>query len=188
MEILLEICLGFALSAACGLRVFAPLLVVSVAARGGHLTLAPDFSWIGETPALVTLAVATVLEVAAYCVPWLDHALDVAATPVAIVAGAVITASVVTTLDPYLRWTLAIIAGGGAAGAVQSLTTGTRLLSTLSTGGLGNPILASIELVGAIFLALLAVVLPMIAALAAAALLVLVTRRLLRRRAPAGRA
>jgi hypothetical protein len=188
VEILLEICLGIGLSAACGLRVFVPLLVLSVASRSGHLDLAPGFAWIGGSSALVTFAVATLVEVAAYYVPWLDHLLDAVASPAAVIAGVVVTASVVTSLDPYLRWTLAIIAGGGAAGAVQSLTAGTRLLSTFSTGGLGNPILSSLELAGAMALAILAVLLPVAAGLATVILLVLVARKLLKRRAPAGAA
>src|SRR6185295_12716156 len=102
MAILLNLCLGIGLSAACGFRVFVPLLVMSLAARTGHLTLSPGFAWIGETPALVTLAVATLAEIAAYYVPWLDNALDVAASPAAVIAGIVASASVVTEIDPYL--------------------------------------------------------------------------------------
>ena len=163
MDTLLSVVLGIGLSAACGFRIFVPFLIAGLAARTGHLTLGPSFTWMASTPALVALAVATVVEVGAYFIPWLDHALDVLATPAAVVAGAVMTASVVTGLDPMLRWTLALIAGGGIAGTVQALTVGTRKVSLLTTGGLANPAVAAAELGGAVGLALLAVAVPLLA-------------------------
>jgi ABC-type uncharacterized transport system permease subunit len=48
--------------------------------------------------------------------------LDLLATPASVVAGMIMTASVVTGLDPMMKWTLALIAGGGIAGTVQALT------------------------------------------------------------------
>src|ERR1043166_10324473 len=111
MEPLLAICLGVGLSGACGFRVFVPLLVMSIASLSGHLTLAPGFQWIGTYPALVTFSAATIAEIAGYYIPWVDHLLDTIATPAAIVAGIVVTASCVTDVSPFLRWTLAAIAG-----------------------------------------------------------------------------
>src|SRR5947207_9861715 len=114
METLLAISLGIGLSAACGFRVFVPLLVMSVASLSGHLTLAPGFQWIGTYPALVTFSAATVVEIGGYYIPWVDHLLDTMATPAAIVAGTVVTAAMVSNMSPMLKWTLAAIAGGGA--------------------------------------------------------------------------
>src|SRR5882724_7873827 len=142
METLLSICVGIGLSAACGFRVFVPLLVMSIAALSGHLTLADGFEWIGSYPALIAFSVATCLEIAGYYIPWVDHLLDTIATPAAIVAGTLITASMVTDMSPFLRWTLAAIAGGGAAGVVQGTTVLTRGASTLTTAGLANPMFA----------------------------------------------
>jgi hypothetical protein len=160
---MLSVVLGIGLSAACGFRVFVPFLVAGVAARTGHLSLGPSFAWMATTPALVAFAVATVVEVAAYYVPWLDHALDLVATPAAVVAGVVMTASVVTGLDPMLRWSLALIVGGGIAATVQALTVGTRKASLLTTGGLGNPVVSTAELGGSLGLAVLAIALPFLA-------------------------
>src|SRR5438132_1158159 len=122
METLLSVCLGIGLSAACGFRVFVPLLAMSIASLSGHLTLAHGFDWIRSFPALVTFCVATCLEIAGYYIPWVDNLLDTIATPVAIIAGTLVTASVVNDVSPLLRWTLAIIAGGGAAGLAQGTT------------------------------------------------------------------
>ncbi len=127
------------------------------------MTLGPAFSWMATTPALIALGIATILEIGAYYIPWLDHMLDVIATPAAIVAGVVMTASVVTGLDPMMKWTLALIAGGGISATVQALTVGTRKVSLLTTGGLGNPIVATVEFLGSVFLTLLAIALPLLA-------------------------
>src|ERR1043165_1472954 len=122
MEPLLAICLGIGLSAACGFRVFVPLLVMSIASLSGHLTLAPGFQWIGTYPALVTFSAATIAEIAGYYIPWVDHLLDTIATPAAIVAGTVITAAAVGDMSPILKWSLAAIAGGGVAGIDRKST------------------------------------------------------------------
>ena len=166
METVMSICLGIGLSAACGFRVFVPLLIISVASLSGHLTLASGFGWIGSYPALIAFAVATGLEIGGYYVPWLDHLLDTMATPAAIVAGTIVTASMVTNTSPLLKWTLAIIAGGGVAGLVQSATVFARGASSITTAGLANPILATAELGGAVFTSLAAFVAPLIVVLA----------------------
>lgn len=173
----LSIAAGLGLAAACGFRIFTPLLVASVAARAGYLDLGSGFSWIESTPALIAFSVATAVEVVAYYVPWLDNLLDTIATPAAVVAGALLAASVVTGFEPWLKWTLATIAGGGLAGAVQLTTTGVRGASTLMTGGLGNMAVSSIELLGAVGLSLLAIVWPLLALVVVAIALLLVARR-----------
>src|SRR4051812_14311053 len=122
MKLGLSICLGVGLSAACGFRVFVPLLGMSLAALAGHLTLAPSFEWIGTWPAFTCFLAATGLKIAAYYIPWLDTLLDAIATPAAIVAGTIITAAVMTDMSPLMRWSLALIAGGGTAGVIQSAT------------------------------------------------------------------
>src|ERR1041385_7477388 len=160
MNILLSVCLGIGLSAACGFRVFVPLLVMSIASLSGHLALAHGFEWIGTYPALVTFAVATCVEIAAYYIPWVDNFLDTIATPAAIVAGTLVTASLVTDVSPLLKWTLAIIAGGGAAAAVQGTTVVARGASSAGTGGLANPLLATVELAGSVVTSVLAILAP----------------------------
>jgi hypothetical protein len=163
MENVLAVCMGLGLAAACGFRVFVPMLVMSIAANSGHLHLMPSMSWIGSTPALVTFSLATALEIGGYYIPWLDHFLDTVATPAAVVAGTIVTASMVTDMSPYLRWTLAVIAGGGIAGAVQGTTVLARGVSLATTGGLGNPIVATLELGGSLFASIAAIVVPFVA-------------------------
>ncbi len=163
METLLSLGIGLGLSAACGFRVFVPLLFASLAAHAGYLSLAPGFEWIGTPPALYAFATATLLEVLAYYVPWLDNALDTIATPAAVIAGMLASAAVLTDLPPFLKWSLAIIAGGAAAGMVQGATGLLRLKSAVFSGGLGNPVVATVELVGALGMTLVALTLPVVA-------------------------
>jgi hypothetical protein len=181
METFLSICVGIGLSAACGFRVFVPLLAMNIACLSGHLTLGHGFEWIGSYPALLTFSVATCLEIAGYYIPWVDHFLDTIATPVAIIAGTIVTASVVTDMSPFLKWTLAAIAGGGAAGLVQGTTVVTRAASGITTAGLGNPIVSTLELGGAVITSLLAILIPVAAVACIAGLLVIFGRQLFRK-------
>jgi len=170
-EILLTILMGIGLSAASGFRVFIPLLVVSIASFTGNLTLADSFSWIGTLPAVITFSIATVFEIAGYYIPWVDNIFDTITSPMAVVAGAVLMASVVTDISPLFKWTLAIIAGGGVAGTIQALTGMTRVTSSLTTGGLGNPAVSTVESGSSITLSAMAVFIPLIAGIIVIALL-----------------
>jgi len=182
MELLLSLCLGIGLSAACGFRIFVPLLGMSVAALAGHLTLASGFEWIGSWPALGCFLTATVLEVIAYYVPWLDNLLDSLATPAAVVAGIIVTAAAVSEISPLMQWSLAIIAGGGTAGAIQSSTVLLRGTSSATTGGFGNFLVATGELLLSLVMTLLALVLPILAAALVAFVAVYLLLRLSRRK------
>jgi len=162
METLLGIAIGVGLSAACGFRVFVPLLVMNLASLSGHLHLGSGFVWIGSYYAMVAFGTATIVEVLGYYIPWFDHVLDIVATPAAIIAGTIATASMVTDMSPFLKWTLALIAGGGIAGLVQGTTVALRATSSASTTGIGNPLVSTLELVGSIIIALLAIFVPIL--------------------------
>ncbi len=163
MESLLSIAVGLGLAAACGFRIFVPLLIISIAHKTGHLALADGFEWMGSTPAIATFATATLLEVLAYYVPFLDNLLDTLAAPSAVVAGIIATASQVGHMDPWMSWSVAIIGGGGAAGVVQGLTTITRQISSLATAGFGNPLVSTLEAGASIFVTLMAIIVPLVA-------------------------
>ena len=164
MEFLLSACLGIGLAAACGFRVFVPLLGVSAAGLAGHVVLAAGVDWMATWPALVCFATATVLEVGAYYVPWIDNLLDSIATPAAVLAGTIAMGSVIADMSPLMRWTLALIAGGGTAGLIQAATVAVRGGSSVATAGTGNWLVATIELIAAIGGTLLSLVLPLLAA------------------------
>ena len=104
MEQLLGVFIGIGLSATCGFRIFVPLLGMSIAHHAGALSFASGFDWIGSWPATIAFGIAMVIEIAAYYIPWLDNLLDTIATPAAIVAGTIATASMVGDVTPFLRW------------------------------------------------------------------------------------
>lgn len=178
MEIVLSAFIGLGLAAATGFRVFVPFLVLSVASRAGYVELSGGFEWIGSQAALVAFALATVLEIGAYYVPWLDNLLDTLTTPTAVVAGVVLTAAATGDLSPLLQWSLAILAGGGVASVFQGFTAGSRVLSSVVTGGLGNVAIATLEAVLSLVLAVLAVLVPVAAFALLVVLLYLALQRI----------
>jgi hypothetical protein len=182
LDIAASIALGIGLAAAVGFRVFLPLLVASVAAYTGRLELSDSFAWLGTPSAVAMLGVAAALEILAYYIPVVDNALDTITTPAALVAGTLVSAAVMTDLPPILKWSTAIIAGGGAAGLTQGVTALLRAKSTAVTGGLGNPVLASAEIGGALVVSALAVIAPFVALAVAVALCWVIVRKVRNRR------
>jgi Domain of unknown function (DUF4126) len=172
----LSVALGIGLAAATGLRLFLPMLIVSAAAYTGHLPLGENFAWLATAPALILLGVAAIVEVLAYYIPGVDNLLDTIATPAAFVAGTLVSAAVITDLPPMVKWSAAIIAGGGIAGVTQSVTTLVRAKSTVMTGTLGNPVVATTELGGSLVISLLALAAPLLTAIVIVVLLWLAVR------------
>jgi Domain of unknown function (DUF4126) len=179
-DLALSIVLGVVLAAATGFRVFLPMLIVSGAAYTGHLSLDNSFAWLGTPFALTMLGAAALAEVLAYYVPGVDNLLDALATPAAFVAGTIVSAAVMTELPPMVKWTAAVIAGGGTAGFTQGVTAMLRAKSTVFTGGFGNSVIATGELGGSVLLSLLALAAPL-AAFAVVILLLWLALRLIRR-------
>jgi len=115
-ETIISIFLGIGLAASVGFRVFLPLFALSLAAYFGVWELNQHWVWIGSLAALIILGVATLVELLAYFIPWVDNLLDSLAIPLAAIAGT----------------------------AVMVSTTG-RVLSTTTTGGLANPLVSTLE-------------------------------------------
>jgi uncharacterized protein DUF4126 len=138
------------------------MLVASAAANAGYLELNQGFAWLGTPAALIAFAVASVVESAAYYVPWLDHLLDTIATPAAVVAGAILFAASAVQLDPFTQWSLAIIAGGGSAAVVQGGTILARLASTTTTGGLANFVISTVETLAGFIFPVLSLIVPLL--------------------------
>jgi Domain of unknown function (DUF4126) len=148
-DLALSIALGVALAAATGFRVFLPMLIASGAAYTGHLHLDDGFAWLGSPSALIMLSVAALVEVLAYYIPFIDNLLDVVSAPAAFIAGTILSAAVMTDMPPMVKWTAAVIAGGGVAGLTRGMTGVLRAHSTVLTGGLGNFVISTAELGGA---------------------------------------
>jgi len=181
VDTVLSVLTGIGVAAACGFRVFVPLLALGLAGRAGVLPLSDAFAMLGTMPALIALGTAALLEVGAYYVPWLDNALDVAAAPAAVVAGVLASAAVMTDLPPVLTWGIALIGGGGAAGLLHGATSLLRLKSTALTGGAANPVVSTGELIGALVTSALALLVPVLCAVLLVLVLVWIIRQRLQK-------
>ncbi|SDJ71145.1 DUF4126 domain-containing protein [Chryseobacterium jejuense] len=166
--------IGIGLSAATGFRVFLPLFAVSLASYFHWIPMSESFEWLAGLPALITTGIATVVEILAYYIPFVDHLLDTVSVPMATVAGSILFASQFAELGTFPQWALALIAGGGTAATISSGFAGIRAASTATTGGLGNSVVGTTETAGAGIMTVLAMVAPIIAAILAIILLVLV--------------
>ena len=177
MDMLFAICVGIGLSAACGFRVFMPMLVLSAATKFGGVHLNPNFEWLGSWTALAAFASATVLEAGSYYVPWVAHAVSVAAVPAAVLAGTLATAAQIDGIHPLAQWSSSLLVGGGIAGGVQMLNIGARAASTITTAGIGNPIVSLGQGLMAFVLAITAVVAPLFIVLLIVAIVTVIIRR-----------
>ncbi|MFV0541111.1 MAG: DUF4126 domain-containing protein [Aestuariibaculum sp.] len=163
METIISICLGIGLAASVGFRVFLPLFALSLAAHFGVWPLNESWQWVGSVPALITLGVATVVEIFAYFIPYIDNLLDSISVPLAAIAGTAVMLSTVSDLSPVITWALAIIAGGGTAAAISGSAGAARLTSTASTGGVANPVVSTIETGTATALSVVSIFIPVLA-------------------------
>ncbi len=163
IETIISICLGVGLSASVGFRVFLPLFALSLASYFDVWQLNESWQWIGSTTALITLGVATIVEIFAYFIPYIDNLLDSIAVPLAALAGTAVMMSTVADLSPLITWSLAIIAGGGTAATIAGTSSTTRLASTATSGGLANPIVATLETGTSIIMSVVSIFLPMLA-------------------------
>ena len=177
MEIAAGILLGIGLAASSGFRVFLPLLVTSIASQLGYLHLSPGFEWMGSWIALVSFSTASVAEIIAYYIPWLDNALDTISGPLAMIAGTILTASFLTDVSPLVQWTLGIIVGGGTAGIVKVGASAARLTSSVTTGGMGNAVVATSENIMSLFMSVFSFLIPVITALVVVVIIIYLFRK-----------
>ncbi len=175
-------CVGVGLAACCGFRIFVPLLIASAATKFGFIDTMAGFEWMGTWTALFGLLVATMLEVGAYYVPWLDNVLDTIATPTSIIAGTLLSTTFLHIDNPVLHWGLGLILGGSSAGIVQAGTSLLRLGSSATTGGLANPVVASGENIASIVLSIFSILLPLVTAIVIGLVLVFIMSQLAAKR------
>ncbi|WP_063881405.1 DUF4126 domain-containing protein [Spirosoma spitsbergense] len=182
LDWIMSACIGVGLAACCGFRIFVPLLIASAATKFGFIGTMAGFEWLGTWPALFGLLVATMLEVGAYYVPWLDNVLDTIATPTSIIAGTILSTSFLHIDNPVLHWGLGLILGGSSAGIVQAGTSLLRLGSSATTGGLANPVVASGENIASIVLSICSILLPLVTAIVIGLILLFIMSQLAAKR------
>ncbi|TXI90153.1 MAG: DUF4126 domain-containing protein [Chryseobacterium sp.] len=168
--------IGIGLAAATGFRVFLPMFIVSLASYFNWIPMNEHFEWLAGLPTLITTGIATIIEILAYYIPFVDHLLDTVSIPMATVAGSILFASQFADLGTFPQWALALIAGGGTAATISSGFAGIRAASTATTGGLGNSMVGTTETAGAGIMSVLAMAAPVIAAIFALITLIVVIR------------
>lgn len=173
-ETIISIFLGIGLAASVGFRVFLPLFALSIASYFGVWDLNESWEWIGSLAAVITLGVATIVEVFAYFIPWVDSLLDSIAIPLAALAGTAVMVATISDLDPVVTWSLAIIAGGGTATAIRGASATSRLASTATTGGLGNPVISAVETGTAVVVTAASIFVPVVAAILVIVILIII--------------
>ena len=161
-EIVVGLLLGIGLSASCGFRVFIPLLIASLAGKMHWIPMADSFAWLTSWTAIVCFGVAAVVEALAYYIPVVDNILDTIATPVAVLAGTLVSASTMVHLDPTWQWILGLMIGGGTAGVMQAGTSLLRLGSTKFTAGTGNAVVNTGEIGVSLVGSIMAILMPVI--------------------------
>lgn len=176
METISAIALGIGLSASAGFRVFIPLLVAGIASRFGFLPLGENFAWMGSTPALLCFGVASVAEVLAYYIPFVDNLLDSIATPLSVGAGTLLMTSVFPAESEWMKWVMGVVVGGGAAATIQSGSALTRLMSTQFTAGVGNPVVSTGEGVAATGFSIMSLIAPILVAILLVVFILIILR------------
>ncbi len=183
METIIGLCIGVGLSAACGFRVFVPLLIMSIATITGLFEPSKGLEWLAMPAVCIALGIATLCEIAAYYIPWVDNILDSITTPAAVVAGTLSTMAVSSgEMSQFASWASAIIVGGGTAGAVQMGTVAVRAVSTATTGGIANPVVSTGEWIGAVVLSILSLIVPVLVVIFLLVMVVFVVRWLKRKK------
>lgn len=153
---------AFGLAGAAGLNAWLPLLASALLARSGVVDLAQPFDDLSTNVGLVALAVAFALDFVGDKVPVVDHALHGLGVVIAPASGAALFSGQ-TGLETDLPQTIALVAGGGVAGAVHLVRAAVRPASTVATAGMGNPLLSLGEDVASAGLTLVAFALPVLA-------------------------
>ena len=174
------ILLGIGLSASAGFRVFIPLLVAAIAGKLGWLPLTDSFHWMSSWAAIACFGTDTIIEIAAFYIPVIDNLLDTITTPMALVAGTLLTTSVLPIDSEMMKWIMGILVGGGSAGIIQTGTSLLRLASTKTTGGLGNPVVSTTEHALAFGTSVFSVWIPLITGVIVLLFLVFLIGRLLK--------
>lgn len=162
LSIVFAVSAGVALAAATGFRAFLPVFALGLAARLGWTAIRPAESWIAGDLALIALGTATVLEFLADKIPVVDHALDTMATFIRPAAAWVVSFGVLTPLGQEWASGLATLLAGGAFG-IHALKAKTRVGSTVTTFGVGNPVLSVFEDIIAFVLTLVGILAPLLA-------------------------
>lgn len=183
IESLANVFTAFGLSSSAGLNAYLPLLIVALTARFTNLIeLRPPFDWLTNPWVIGVLVVLLLIEIVADKIPAVDHANDVIQTVVRPTAGAILFASnsnAISNIHPAF----ALVCGLLLAGSVHATKASIRPVVTVTTGGLGNPVVSTIEDIIAVVVSILSILVPVLTFIALMVFFVFAFRWWRRRRA-----
>ena len=154
------------LAAAAGLNPWIPLLGIGVMARTDVVELSARFEWLGTNRVLAVLAVLFVIDLVGDKVVVVDHALHAFGMFLAPASGAVVAGAQAELAGAVPFWVTAVV-GGALALGFQGGRSALRPVVSATTGGAGNPVVSVLEDVSSFVLVVLAVLVPVIAAVVA---------------------
>ena len=176
---MLEALTGTGLAASAGLNAYIPLLTMGLLARYTDLMELPDgWQWISGGWAIGILVVLLAVEVVADKVPVLDHALDTVGMVVKPAVGTMVAAAMFVKLPPFAATLLGLAVGGTVATTVGLAKAKVRLLSSLTTGTMLNPVLSFVEDLVSTVIAAIALIAPFLALLFILVIVAYAVRRL----------
>lgn len=163
MDAASQYALAYALTTTAGVRAMLALAAVAIAVHF-HLLHPPDaFAWLGAPLAMWVLSGLAILEILGDKVPLLDHALHVAQIAVKPAAAAVLVGGTLSPPSHQALVTLMVLGGLNALG-IHAAIAAVRGASTVTTGGVGNPVVSTAEDAGSVGSLVVAFAAPLIAA------------------------
>jgi hypothetical protein len=166
MDVLTGILSGFGLAAPAGLNAWLPLLITGLAGRF-HLfgfKLTAPFDILTQTPTLMAFCLILFIVIFADKIPAIESINDMIHTFIRPVAGGILFAANngnLGSIDPAVAFILGLL----SAGSVHAVKATSRPLITATTAGIGNPIVSSIEDFIAAIATILAIAVPILAAI-----------------------
>lgn len=187
---MLEVLTGLVLAGAAGLNAYVPLIGLGLLSRFTDIVQLPTgWAWLENEWALGIVGVLLVIEVVVDKVPALDSVNDALQTVIRPASGGLVfaagsTSTTVAVADPAAFVTSAqfwpFVTGMVVALIPHALKALARPAVNVVTGGVGAPVVSTLEDLSAVVLTILAVIVPVIAAIGTGVVAVLLTRRLRR--------
>jgi len=152
--------LGGAFSA--GLNAYLPILLLALADRfTSTIDLGQPYDIISSTAGIIILLILLPIELIADKIPGIDHASDLLHSAIRPAAAAFIMMAL-TDERGHFNAVVALLIGLLTGAGVHGLKATTRPVITVSTGGVGNPLISMIEDVIVVVVSLVAIFLPLV--------------------------
>jgi hypothetical protein len=153
---------GLGLAGPAGLNAYIPLLVLALSDRlTERVNLGSPYDFLSSNAGIAIILLLLTVELFVDKIPGVDHFNDMVQTVVRPASGGLIMMST-STSGGSTNAVVAMVLGLLVAGGVHAAKTIGRPAVTVSTGGIGNPIISMAEDAIALIASILAIVLPIL--------------------------